>query len=495
MSKLDEALASIQSDNCCPAEKIEKLLPFAGEVRHPMIAWVWFNLAVSSFAEGDEEAFDRFSSSFCFSDQTSHYHFRPAKIHLLRLRITSFKKAGRDTTRETVELFSLEPTDHDLDVLDEEIRSQGSRYTSTFSADEELPLPLQCEFSRPEPIAVTAKHYCIEASRREPECVCPAIEVIHNGQYLSYRTESAVIRGDSFFRRLGRSPSIQKAYDTIKELCREPVKLRGTAVVLNDLFAPDNYCHWMLDWWPRLILAQQYAGPIDWICTRLGRKPYQFESGELVFGPHKPEWLVDEGLRWYSFDRILVVDNGKIAFTHPCWAGNPKVLELMRAAAISPAIPAGGHNLPKRIFITRKDARGRGILNESEVLEVLGRYDFQEVRLTEFTIREQARSFSGCEAVVGVHGAGLTNLAFMPKGSAAIELFHYRFGTAAYYRIASALGIRYHYMSCDSRSGSDDPYTVSPWHSMDYAYADIWVDALILDRTLREIFSSGTAAA
>jgi capsular polysaccharide biosynthesis protein len=490
VSRIDEVLRIIESDTLSAVDKFQTLLPFADEEHHQMIGWVWFNLAIFSLELGDEQSFDRFSSSFCFSDVTSPYHFRAAKIHLLRRRITSFKKSGQDSSREIAELLSLEPTDQDLDVLDEEVRAQSSRNISTFSADEEFPLPLRCEFDRPEPIALTAPHYCIEASRHVPGCTSPTIDVIYNSQYLYYRNESAIVRGGSFYRRLYRSASIQRAQHSMWELCREPVKLPGTAVVLNDLFGPDNYCHWLLDWWPRLILAQQYAGPVDWICTRLGRKPYQLESCELVSGAYKPELLIDEGVRWFSFDRILVVDNGNIAFTHPCWSGNPRVLQLLRAAVLpaANAAPAGSSN---RIFISRQDASGRRILNEPDVLEILGRYNFHPLTLTGLTIREQAEIFSQCEAVVGAHGAGLTNLLFMPQGSAVIELFHYRCGTPAYYRIATALGIRYHYMSCDSLPGSNDPYTVAVSHSTDYLNANIWVDTDVLDRTLHDLFSTG----
>src|SRR5271157_3394999 len=87
MSILDEALAAVQRNDCFAAEKIERLLPFAQEERHPMIAWVWFNLALSFLELGDKPSFDRYSARFCFSDQTDGYHYRVAKVELLRRRI------------------------------------------------------------------------------------------------------------------------------------------------------------------------------------------------------------------------------------------------------------------------------------------------------------------------------------------------------------------------------------------------------------------------
>lgn len=102
-------------------------------------------------------------------------------------------------------------------------------------------------------------------------------------------------------------------------------------------------------------------------------------------------------------------------------------------------------NTPKRIYITRKNAHFRILLNEEEVERVLVKeYDFKAIDFADFSIQEQAHLAANAEVIIGMHGAGLTNLFHMPKGADILEFrrdgIHHNH---CYWHLASALGINY----------------------------------------------------
>jgi len=81
--------------------------------------------------------------------------------------------------------------------------------------------------------------------------------------------------------------------------------------------------------------------------------------------------------------------------------------------------PAGG----RRLFVSRSDARWRKVVNEAEIMPVLERFGFQRILPGKLSLAEQATLFRDAEVVLGPHGAGLTNVAFMGPDTLLIELF------------------------------------------------------------------------
>jgi hypothetical protein len=88
--------------------------------------------------------------------------------------------------------------------------------------------------------------------------------------------------------------------------------------------------------------------------------------------------------------------------------------------------------LPRRLYITRRLATMRRILNEDKLVAGLRSYGYEPIALESLSLAEQHRLFSTAEAVVAPHGAGLTNLIHAPAGCEVVELFpaepsfHYR---------------------------------------------------------------------
>ena len=117
----------------------------------------------------------------------------------------------------------------------------------------------------------------------------------------------------------------------------------------------------------------------------------------------------------------------------------------------------------RRIYLRRAQDRLRKVENEDEVVGALLEYGFRVIDPGALSIEEQVKLFLGCEVLVGVHGAGLTNCLFMRPGNRVLEL--YRSLTpggpgmnTCYWNLCVAAGLRYYYQFCaHGRHEGSDP--------------------------------------
>ena len=120
----------------------------------------------------------------------------------------------------------------------------------------------------------------------------------------------------------------------------------------------------------------------------------------------------------------------------------PIVVRWLRERLAGPAV----REPQRRLFIRRMV--NRRVANESEVLGVLGAYRFEVVELESLTVADQIELFSDARAVIGVHGAGLTNLLFATR-AAVLELFQPGFFNPCYFTLAGAGDCDYWYLTCE----------------------------------------------
>ena len=104
------------------------------------------------------------------------------------------------------------------------------------------------------------------------------------------------------------------------------------------------------------------------------------------------------------------------------------------------------NSFPKRFFIDRSKAPGRRIKNWQEISEVLEKNGFSIVELESFCFSDQTQLFHNADAVVGMHGAGLTNLLFCHAGTKVLELVSPNWSHWIYWNLASSLHLNYHYL-------------------------------------------------
>ena len=76
----------------------------------------------------------------------------------------------------------------------------------------------------------------------------------------------------------------------------------------------------------------------------------------------------------------------------------------------------------RRIFVGRKDARWRRLINEAEIVEMLGRFGFETVDPGAMSLDEQIELAASAQIIVGAFGAGMNLLLFAPEGTPVVEL-------------------------------------------------------------------------
>ncbi len=118
-----------------------------------------------------------------------------------------------------------------------------------------------------------------------------------------------------------------------------------------------------------------------------------------------------------------------------------------------------------KIFISRKKAGRRKMINEDDVYRMLSGCGFSSVDFEDFDFFQQVAILGKAKYLVGMHGAGLTNMLFMPQGGRVLE-FHREIYSRddlhsdVYWKLVSALGHSYYYQFCEPLSKEDDFFTV-----------------------------------
>ena len=127
-------------------------------------------------------------------------------------------------------------------------------------------------------------------------------------------------------------------------------------------------------------------------------------------------------------------------------------IEAMRQALqVFPAV-----DRTRRLFVSRGDAKKRRLVNEDQVFARLERFEFERVMPGRLPLADQVALFSGAKIVAGPHGAGLTNLIFMPEGGAVIEIFRPGWTQGAYAWLSHLSGQSYGHVVSDETAERHD---------------------------------------
>ncbi|CAB4935616.1 unannotated protein [freshwater metagenome] len=299
-----------------------------------------------------------------------------------------------------------------------------------------------------------------------PECRAAGahLVVVKDGAYVR---ESS--RGGQSFRDRSLFPRDEQDSILFEE-SRPSTRIDGSALVVGAK-AADGYFHWMTEIVPRLVA---------------GRRDDRARAMPVVMRPTGHEYQ-RETLRWLGVEPTVVETpiveiERAIVPTFPIhlkrggrYSG--ELVELVREFAGTVA-PRHEGETPRRLYVSRRDARHRHVANEDEVEAALTREGFACVTLTGTPVPEQIRMFEQAEVVVAQHGAGLTNLLFARPGTRVVELYPRGFiAPSPFWMLASLAGLDYSMMVCDVV-----PDSVIPGRG--HNNADIVVDVRALLRSV-----------
>ncbi|MBX0290434.1 glycosyltransferase family 61 protein [Hymenobacter sp. HSC-4F20] len=213
--------------------------------------------------------------------------------------------------------------------------------------------------------------------------------------------------------------------------------------------ASGNYYHWLIDSLPRLHLVRE-AGLLDAVDYFLVYdKSKRFVQGTMAALGIGPERLVDVTENPHVRARCLLATPGvRGNLTHtPVWA-----CDFLRSILLPP--PAVNRTFSPYIYISRRDAPGRHILNEDALEAMLREYGFETHTLTPYSQDEKTALFAQAKVIVSSVGAGLANIVVSPRGAQLIELFPSSFVVADYLEFTSRLGMDHQYLVCETPNPS-----------------------------------------
>jgi hypothetical protein len=218
------------------------------------------------------------------------------------------------------------------------------------------------------------------------------------------------------------------------------VGLQGTLAVLGDVFSgPMNVCHFLLDHFTRIALyLQDNNGDLRFLLNE--NYPYYYEILGIA-GYQTQVYRPDTTRFSIRAEKLSVSSNVLADFCHPGHLCASWAMDFLRERLMRSPNQTRGR---RRIFISRADARGRNIVNREQVEALMMGLGFEIVTLAGLSAQRQIEIFSAASHVVGVHGAGLTNVVFCPTGTTVLEILPPLVATGAYWVLSTRLGHEYH---------------------------------------------------
>lgn len=242
--------------------------------------------------------------------------------------------------------------------------------------------------------------------------------------------------------------------------------LEGTVAVLT-FCGSHNYFHWMYDVLPRLAMLKTSGIPYTSII--MNPNPYGPFVAQTwaMLGISESSVIRTNPEAYVEADQLLV-PSLMMNSHYPPWATDTLRKFLLPHRDES-------HVTPERIYISRKKASSRRIVNDEDVICSLEKFNIVPICLEDWTVGQQIQLFASAKVIVGPHGAGLANLAFCQRGTQVIEIFHAQHVVPTYWMISNHNELEYYMVY---GQGIPDPAIRFP------GLEDVYVDIQRLKQTL-----------
>jgi len=226
-------------------------------------------------------------------------------------------------------------------------------------------------------------------------------------------------------------------------------KIERDALWITDYWST-GYFHWLTDVLTRLFVVRDRLSDLLPVLPGTYQTKEHVQSSLKVFGVTNVDFVGSEE----------VVECASLimpSHTAPSGHFNEEAIRGVRNVLLSAYGDANGKD--ERLYISRRNAGRRKIINEDEVTSVLDRFGFETIHAEDLSFEQQVRTCSRARYIVSNHGAGLTNMLFMKDGGSVLELRHISDCiNNCYFTLASALDLKYYYQTCQPKNQSADPH-------------------------------------
>lgn len=178
----------------------------------------------------------------------------------------------------------------------------------------------------------------------------------------------------------------------------------------------ENYFHFYNDVLAKLFFLKKHGFAIEEYQILVSgvqvRKPFF-----SFYKDHHPElkklnWLVQEDMEY--------IEAGEIVFAKPETHRMDLLLQIVAPFKIQD-IPSSANE--EKIFLSRDPKRLRFIENMGELQPILQEYGYRVFDADNLNLSEQIELFAGIDCLIGIHGAGFTNLLYTNHLRVLVEIF------------------------------------------------------------------------
>ena len=290
------------------------------------------------------------------------------------------------------------------------------------------------------------------------EISLPAIRLFTLRQ-VSVSWHAVVFKGLRMFLPALAHPREIKHYDDtylLQQWTGKPVHSPADGrplVLVHNQWTSTNYYHWMVDSLPRLLLLQSnYAH-----CRLLMPAPvpaYVRDSAAML--GFTELLLLQRGATLTGADLLIPEHVAPPGYQHPALLRRIQQ-QLIEAVYLDTTPPRPF----RKVYVSRRSQRVRRLVNEDDIRELLAQYGFEIREFEGLTVEQQVRLMTETKTFVTLHGAGLTNMLFLPAGAQVaellnadkiVELTNQHFENLIYFRMAAALNLPYYCLPCSNAS-------------------------------------------
>jgi len=216
-----------------------------------------------------------------------------------------------------------------------------------------------------------------------------------------------------------------------------PQHLSGMTLSLATDYAGPNYGHFLLDLLPRLMLLENgntYSlRDFDHILVNGPRTGWKLRLlNQFDIPENRITWLA---MRPFRCDFLVATDFPGVRRIYA-----PETAHFLRRHLLVETRP---HTSINRLFIVRR-GRARQLTNQLRLMEIAAEFGFIPY-LPEYSSNSIV-DFQNAEAVIGVHGAGLSDVGFMKPGAKILELMPSDHRFPYFYSLGTAIGLDYGFL-------------------------------------------------
>ena len=236
----------------------------------------------------------------------------------------------------------------------------------------------------------------------------------------------------------------QKADSILGELTFDKkIIFDDTYMLATTHHSAHNFYHFLIDYTSNTKFAALVESGVAPFFVSKGVPEFQADVMQVLLGRCYPVRLFSTT---YLFRRLAI----------PGALPKSAIVDFLRERA-SRLEPKGSG---RRIYVSRRRADVRRVLNEEEIEGCLHKYGFEIIDCERLAFSQQIALFKSADIVCAPHGAGLSNIAFCSRGCAIIEFFmSERLPLSAlFWELGCAAGTKHYFVGASRVDNASHPY-------------------------------------